>query len=795
MVDDPFAKYSAAPPQSAELSAAGGEDPFAKYARAPEGEQPPPEEKEVGAGSSALRGAKQAFLLGYGPQVSAALSTGHMPGSSDPEYAKAVEAEKAANEAAWKQHPYAYGAGMVGAAVPAAVAQLFAAPEEAAVAGGLGAGELLANSGSIAGLAGTGVRAIAGAGEGIAPTLARGTAAALESPVTQGAIYGSSTGDTATEKLKGAAEGAAFAKLLPGLVSGAAGMAGDVFAGAVTKPLSRLVSGDPTTAEVVGNAAKNIENLTGATLETPAAAASNGLVTTLATKADPFSQAANKAAGHSGTIDSVIGNIVGDNPPDSQAAGKAIQNSFYNDYIVGSGPNSFRSQMDKIYAPVQALEGSQSKFAPENLLDAIDSLRTGDEYKINPKGIDNAIGTIQDGLKASPDGMSLGYMRKLRQFISDRMDFNNLNGVDADQKTMSALRNALSQDMQATADKIAGPDAAKSLAFQRAEAQASDLYNQKDKLIDSLGNIKPGAAGATTPAETFSTLSGMAGLRRAGNVAALEDIKNTVSPDAWNTFQRAYLNQMSPSGRFSYGNFNKQYSQMSNKAKDLVFGQVGDGGVRDIMENISTIGRHVGPKIDKLTSQAGGISGLQTLEGVATFGAPRRALTAMTAATALGRVGARNITAALPPPSVMSNISRSIQNNPQAQSIISSLQSKMVNPVLSGTKSGQQVLQNALNKSSAALSAQLGVTITPAILNALIVGGGHVVRHFTGHAAGGRIGRKSGGAVKNDAKAEAHRLIALSEKIKKKQAQQTEPLLNLDDTTVAKALAIANRGI
>jgi len=62
------------------------------------------------------------------------------------------------------------------------------------------------------------------------------------------------------------------------------------------------------------------------------------------------------------------------------------------------------------------------------------------------------------------------------------------------------------------------------------------------------------------------------------------------------------------------------------------------------------------------------------------------------------------------------------------------------------------------------------------------------------HAAGGRIGRKTGGAVKKDAKAEAHRLIALSEKIRKKQAQQTEPLLNLDDTTVAKALEIANRG-
>ena len=65
---------------------------------------------------------------------------------------------------------------------------------------------------------------------------------------------------------------------------------------------------------------------------------------------------------------------------------------------------------------------------------------------------------------------------------------------------------------------------------------------------------------------------------------------------------------------------------------------------------------------------------------------------------------------------------------------------------------------------------------------------------YQGQATGGRIGRKTGGVVRKDAKAEAHRLIALSEKIRKKQAQQTEPLLNLDDTTVAKALEIANRG-
>jgi len=60
----------------------------------------------------------------------------------------------------------------------------------------------------------------------------------------------------------------------------------------------------------------------------------------------------------------------------------------------------------------------------------------------------------------------------------------------------------------------------------------------------------------------------------------------------------------------------------------------------------------------------------------------------------------------------------------------------------------------------------------------------------------GRRGRATGGKVgKLSASAKAARLIAMVDRIKKEQGNETKPLLNLDDTTVAKALAIANRGI
>lgn len=61
--------------------------------------------------------------------------------------------------------------------------------------------------------------------------------------------------------------------------------------------------------------------------------------------------------------------------------------------------------------------------------------------------------------------------------------------------------------------------------------------------------------------------------------------------------------------------------------------------------------------------------------------------------------------------------------------------------------------------------------------------------------AGGRIGRATGGRTGKNPKMKAESLIALANKIKKEESQNTSSLLNLDDTTVAKALAVANKNI
>lgn len=56
-----------------------------------------------------------------------------------------------------------------------------------------------------------------------------------------------------------------------------------------------------------------------------------------------------------------------------------------------------------------------------------------------------------------------------------------------------------------------------------------------------------------------------------------------------------------------------------------------------------------------------------------------------------------------------------------------------------------------------------------------------------------RMGRATGGSVKRSALSEAQKLIQLADKMKKSESDKTSSLLNLDDTTVAKALAVANK--
>ena len=68
-------------------------------------------------------------------------------------------------------------------------------------------------------------------------------------------------------------------------------------------------------------------------------------------------------------------------------------------------------------------------------------------------------------------------------------------------------------------------------------------------------------------------------------------------------------------------------------------------------------------------------------------------------------------------------------------------------------------------------------------------------REQINRASGGRTGHAAGGKVGFDHEAKADKLILLADKIKKDEAKKTSSILNVDDSTVARALAVVNRKI
>jgi len=77
-----------------------------------------------------------------------------------------------------------------------------------------------------------------------------------------------------------------------------------------------------------------------------------------------------------------------------------------------------------------------------------------------------------------------------------------------------------------------------------------------------------------------------------------------------------------------------------------------------------------------------------------------------------------------------------------------------------------------------------GIATRPRVSNALI---NAEQQQRQGHAAGGKVGF--------DHEAKADKLILLADKIKKDEAKKTSSILNVDDSTVARALAVVNRKI
>jgi len=738
-------------------------------------DEPQEETPNIGGLESFGRGAAQAFGLGYSPQLIAAAKTGHMPGSSDPEYLAELAKQKAATDAAWAQHPYLYGTGMVASAIPAAAGAVLGAPEEAVGAG------LLAGSSSLAGLGGAGLRAAAGEGAGLIPTALKGAASVAENPVVQGAIYGSSEGENLSDKLSGAAAGAIGAKVAPAVI-GAAGKGIGALAGKIADPVVHALTGGPNTAAFAGDLAHDI----GVSL--PSAAAGQAPPVAGAAKLDFFNQIPKASARTLSELGGKISDIASDADPEK--AGEAIRSAVNNWVWDAENPSGFKAQLNSFYEPL-SLSNSSKRMDINNIRNAVDMARISDIGAVSD--IEPTLKIVSKALD-SENGFTFNQIHALRQIIDDQRSYNSLPGsAGLNDTILGQLRDAATKDMNSYAQMVGGTKAVQNLAD--ANAKAQQLYDLRDNIFKVVGNPNANGPGAKQSSSIYSNIISSASAKKPNiaYLAPLENVVNNYDPEAWSMLSKTYANSLAPKGQFSFENFNKFYNDaLHPKGKDLLFGPAGQNETRNILDKINLLGQvtadgtPLGQKLDSLASKAGSnISSIAFPETLAALGEsaflgglPVRTLGAAGIGSAAGAYGARNIAKPL---------------------------SKNQPPI------GVQIAREAVQKATPALGAQVTApNLGPAVKGATIYGGAKTInalppefwgaagvlgQKFMGEASGGRIGRKTGGIVKKNPKAEAERLIKLADKLKKDEGSKTEPLLNLDDTTVAKALEIANRGI
>lgn len=781
ILDAQSASPSPAPNNSAapDLSGYNTDDLYAALNSAPA--QKPT--VKIGGLEALGRGAEQMATLGYAPQINA--ETQNLLGHGD--YKSNLAQQKTSQDAAWDQHPWLYGTGAVASVVPAAIGSVFSAgaPEEAAGVG-LGARALAALKGSsnIATLGSTALKGIAGGSGSLASAGAEGVANLAGGTLAQGAIYGSSMGDTPEEKAKDAALGAVGGKIGEKVLGGAATLGGAIGRGVYNKIFS-TIAGDPTSGQVAADAAHKL----GFTL--PLAAATPGPLAAFGAKVDPFHHVGIAAADTLRQAADKVSDLHGSVLPED--AGGAVKDSFV-DWLRGpaSKEGTSNNLLENIYRGISGLSGSTQRTPLANLQSVVDSANADEIGDYGP-----TVSVVQKAL-SNPEGLTFNQIRQLRGMVSDKIDFSKLTqDKTLDQGVLGNMRDAITKDLYASADNVGVPGAGN--AVKMADAQAAPIYNLRSVLAKKLGS---GAPQDKPDSAVFKNLVQMSSVK-SGDLQTLSTIKNLVAPEAWDKFSQGYLQQLAPpEGQFTFGNFTKRWNSISPKAKDLMFGQAGNGGARDTLEGIHTLGQTAGQKIDHYGFnpdtqnmwQTGEIFGLGAEAARGNMG---KAAALAAATTGAGTIAARNVAEALPQATARAKY---LANNPSVQSALSKLSAlSLPKTVAAATQAARQVGKvagaNALVSGENTFGAPLkrwGLLKAGEAANKYIPS---VSEQTQQHADGGRITRANGGRTEINHAEEAARLIKKAEIAKKMLGKTTEPLLNVPDDHIAKALAVANEGV
>lgn len=477
--------------------------------------------------------------------------------------------------------------------------------------GALATAPLTGGGGVVRG-AGVGAKALAGVKTGAA----------------YGAVAGAGEGTDAESRAKGAVTGGTIGAAIGGPL------------GAIL-PAGRAAAGVPAALEA-NLAAQRVG------VDLPRAIATDSPTTRF------FGQVANKMPG-GGPMQDRVGAAV---KQTGEAVGEASAKAGGTSDAMAAGQgfyqgveNYFKPQTkSRVSAAYDAVENQLNKnhTEPLNATQAAIADITARRQASGTDDIGKAVSTVLGGA-TRPGGLTYAGVKDLRTRVGEMLD----TGVFPEGMSQGELRRiygALSDDLKSTVQAAGGKPAMD--AFNRANAMHKFVEEWKDNLGKIVGDKNQSGESIATSILRMAQDKG-------GDLKALTMARAAVPKDAWQDVATTAVSRLGldRKGEFSPAIFLNDFSRMSDRGKQLLFGSVGSGDVLPHLNDIATISKKFveAGKLANTSGTAGHNAAWAALTGVG-VGVFIEPMTALTIAS--GVAGNNVMARALSRPSSAASIAR-----------------------------------------------------------------------------------------------------------------------------------------
>ena len=260
-----------------------------------------------------------------------------------------------------------------------------------------------------------------------------------------------------------------------------------------------------------------------------------------------------------------------------------------------AGPTA-RAILQRVYGAVErATQGLQVPLSATQR--AANELARQQTVAANPIHA-RALAEIQQAL-GTPNGLTFEGISRLRTQIGTMMD----NSIDPTNRTaragLQAIYGALSDDME-TALASSGGKAAQG-AWRRANAITQRIAERRDIIARIVG-----AEGDKAGEGIIDHIVTMAGTKSSADAARLRQVRGVIGADGWrqvagNAVQRLGRNQ---SNEFSADIFLKNYRQLSDEGRRLLFGSTGDNNLLPALDALAAVSGRL-QRFNKLGNPSG----------------------------------------------------------------------------------------------------------------------------------------------------------------------------------------------